>query len=231
MKPAASAKQAGKSQAKDAPKPASSASSKASAKSKSVKPAIAQPVKNSKLSPKATSAPKTVTTKAANKTNKKPSSGARLQLDEAKEMELLGVDQMIQTNAANMIDIQAKVKMIEATLLKQASPKCDENCAKNQAKEAQKLVAEVQSPLHEVTSNCQTNFETYTNSFMPDAEHVQLMTREVMNVEGMMNQVKDFHAQLGSSASPDFEADLKSLLSLKSEMGISSDDHIYFEKK
>ena len=57
------------------------------------------------------------------------------------------------------------------------------------------------------------------------------MTREVMNVEAVMKQVKDIHAQLGTSADKAFEADMNNLLSLKSEMGISPEDHIYFEKK
>lgn len=47
-----------------------------------------------------------------------------------------------------MIDVQAKMKMIEAILLKQSLPNCDNNCAQQQNKEVQKLISEVQGPVH-----------------------------------------------------------------------------------
>ena len=64
---------------------------------------------------------KSVKTSKSNKLekeNKPPVEGA-----------LLNVDMKLKSNAAMMIDIQSKIKMVEAIMIKKESPNCDEKCA------------------------------------------------------------------------------------------------------
>ena len=85
-----------------------------------------------------------------------------------------------------MTDVQSKIKMVEAILIKKSSPVCDNLCQEKCDVEAGKMLAEIKQPLHEITGTCQSNFESYTADAEPDLEHVQLMTNEVMDVQNVM---------------------------------------------
>ena len=49
------------------------------------------------------------------------------------------------------------------------------------------MINELKTPVHELTGNCKTNFETYTTDQDPDHDHVNLMTIEVMNIDKVIN--------------------------------------------
>lgn len=137
----------------------------------------------------------------------------------------------LKSNAANMIDIQSKMKMIEALQLQQSSLHCDEACNQKQGQEMERLLAEVESPMHEVVQNCQTNFDTYTTEFEPDLDHVKLMTREVMKVDKMVGQLSEYHASVkGPESNKMLSTDKQSLNQLKKDMGIEDQDYLFFDK-
>ena len=107
------------------------------------------------------------------------------------EKTLLSVDAKLKSNAALMTDVQSKIKMVEAILIKKSSPVCDNLCQEKCDVEAGKMISELNQPLHEITGTCKSNFDLYTSDTEPDLEHVQLMTNEIMDVQKVMSQISE----------------------------------------
>ena len=89
---------------------------------------------------------------------------------------LLGVDQTLVSDAVMLTDLKASMKLVESTLIKKQSPKCDSKCQAQIDSNAGNEIKQMTTPLHSIVQSCKTNFETYTKLFEPDSDHVHKMT-------------------------------------------------------
>ena len=108
----------------------------------------------------------------------------------------MGIDARLKSNAAIMTDVKSKIMMVESIMIKKESPTCDKACLSKVDAEADKLLKELKTPVHELTSNCKDNFEMYTSEYEPEKNHVNQLTNEVMEVQKVMNKVALLESKL-----------------------------------
>ena len=141
----------------------------------------------------------------------------------------------LSTNSELFDTVNEKLAEVQQLVeVKKEDPACDDACKEKCDAEADEKIRELQNPVVNITWNCKNNYHVYTTDYDPDHSHFDRISKDVMDVQRVMNEISRLEKKINNSWNwtDDHNGafavanDKQVLRELKKEMGLPEDQPV-----